>query len=285
MHAVRLYDSPEQFAEMMVRQITEGMGVVVRQQENEPLLLKISLDPNDPADHSQVSLHNAYHTYRAGGDLNVAMDQLNGILSAMRMTSKKEEFFKLDAAYIFPAIREERYVEEAGHDILSEPYLPGLRVIFIEIKDECSKIVNESMLNHNPGLTADKAKRIAYQNLRRSGWQYPRLRLQCPTRNSCTVDVFMENPHPIECQFLLPEISTKRMPANCVIAFSNRQVALMLRSTERMVTEQQVLRLVEKSKFREVVKRSYHLMPNPVSEQLFWIAGGQARLLKAAKVG
>lgn len=80
MSTARLYETPEQFAEMMMKQLRESMQVSVRQEDGEPLLLDISLNPNDPKEKLQISLHNTYRTYRAGGDLNAAIDYLNNII-------------------------------------------------------------------------------------------------------------------------------------------------------------------------------------------------------------
>jgi len=283
MRSVRLYDNPEHFAEMMMRQLSESLNVVVRQREGEPLLLDVELNPDDPNETAQISLHNTYRTYRVGGDLNAAVDYLNNIVRTSNyLRSKKGDVRKLDSAYIFPAIRDERYVDEAGIDspFLSEAYLPGLRVIFLEIKDGCSKIVNRSVLESNPRLTEEKVRRLAYRNLRAAGWQPSRLSLESPFRKSCIVEVFLDNPHPIECQFLLPELSISHMPDNCVIAYTNRKCTMLMHSRERMETMAQARRLVDRSRFREVVKRSYYLMPSPVSLQLYWINNGKAELLE-----
>ncbi|MCD9020241.1 DUF1444 family protein [Cohnella silvisoli] len=282
MRPVRLYDELVQFAEMMMRHLSESMDVTVRQKEEEPLLLEISLKPNNPEEKVQVSLHNTFRTYMAGGDLNAAVDYLNSIIRCSQLVRTKSDVAKLDPAYIFPAIRDERYVKEAAENspFLSEEYLPGLRVIYIEIKDSCSKIVNEAILSHNPRLTVERVKRLAYRNLRSAGWQPSRLSLQSPFHKSCYVEVFMDNSHPVECQFLLPDMASRNLPRNCVIAYTNRKNALMMRSEERMETIAQALRLVEKSRFRDVVKRSCNLLPSPVSERIYWISNGEARLLE-----
>jgi hypothetical protein len=47
-----------------------------------------------------------------------------------------------------------------------------------------------------------------------------------------------------------------------------------------METISQALRLVDKSRFRDVVKRSCRLLPNPVSEEIYWISNGEAKLLE-----
>ncbi|WP_027086252.1 hypothetical protein [Cohnella panacarvi] len=282
MRAARLYDTPEEFAVMIKGHLDNERGMRATLREDEPLLLDVCLS-DDPKDIAQVSLHNSYRTYMAGGDLNTVIDQLNGILNVSNLIREKggEELQKLDAAYIYPAIRDERYVMEAGRNnpFISDAYLPGLRVIFIEIKDSFSKIVTELSLESNPRLTAERVKRIAYRNLRSAGWIYPKLELTSPCRKSCTIDAYTDNPHPIECQFLLQPMAAANLPDHCVIAYTNRKYALLLRSAEPMDTAEQVVRLVEKSRFKEVVKRSFRLLPNPVSMRMYWIRNGQAEWL------
>ncbi len=283
MRAARLYDTPEEFAVMVKGHLDNERGMRATLREDEPLLLDVRLS-DDPDDIAQVSLHNTYRTYKAGGDLNTVIDQLNSILNVSNLIQEKggEELQKLDPTYIYPAIRDERYVTEAGRSnpFISDAYLPGLRVIFIEIKDSFSKIVTESSLESNPRLTAERVKRIAYRNLRSADWVYPKLELTSPFRSTCTIDAYTDNPHPIECQFLLPQMAAAHLPANCVIAYTNRKYALLMRSTERMDTAEQVVRLVEKSRFKEVVKRSFHLLPNPVSMRMYWVRNGQAEWLE-----
>ncbi|WP_373228879.1 DUF1444 family protein [Cohnella sp.] len=282
MRPARLYDAPEQFAEMMMKHLSESMNVLVQKTE-EPLLLEINVNLNDPQEKIQVSLHNTFRTYMASGDMNTAIDYLNDTIRCTElMRTKKDDVVKLDSAYIYPAIRDTRYVEEAGKNVkfISEAYLPGLSVIYLEIKDSCSKIITEASLEYNPRLTEERVKHLAYRNLRTAGWQSSRLTLQSPFRESCCIEVFMDNSHPIECQFLLPEMATSNLPKSCLIAYTNRKTAMIMYSNERMETLSQVMRLADKSRFRDVVKRSCLFRPNPVSEQIYWIHNGEAKLLE-----
>ncbi|MDG0792976.1 hypothetical protein OMP38_20470 [Cohnella ginsengisoli] len=63
MKQARLYDQPEQFAEMMKRHLAASLQIDVRLTEGEPLLLEM----DDKIGKSQVSLHDTYRTYMAGG--------------------------------------------------------------------------------------------------------------------------------------------------------------------------------------------------------------------------
>jgi hypothetical protein len=92
-------------------------------------------------------------------------------------------------------------------------------------------IVTKSMLEANPALTEEKVKRIGYRNLRAEGWSKPKLVLKSPTRTTCTVDVFTDNPFPLECQFLNSDWIREHMPENFLIAFPNRKQTLVMRST------------------------------------------------------
>lgn len=278
----RLYDTPEEFAEMMTRRLSESLQMNVRQKEGEPLLLEIRFDPDNPKGNIQVSLHDSYRLYRASGDLNAAIDYLNDVVRNSRYVSTEDEITRLDPAYIYPAIREERYVEEAGREaaFVSDEYLPGLRQIYLEIKGGCTKILTKSFLACNPHLTEAEVKPLAYRNLQKGGWQPPRLSMRSPLRTSCSVDIYLEPPFPIECQFLLPELAMRRMPSHYIIAFTNRQCTLVMRSKEPMDTARRALELVRESGFNVIVQRSSCFMPYPVSDRLFWVRHGKATQLE-----
>ncbi len=281
MGAARLYDTPEQFAEMMGRQLSESMQVRIEQNEQEPLLMDIYLDPAEPDSHVQVSLHETFQTYMNSGDMNTAIDCLNNLVRTSTSIRSNPEIMKLDASYIYPAIRDDRYVLEAGRDadLVSTPFLPGLREIYLEIKNGCSKMIGESLLQHNPRFTEEKVKRLAYRNLKLAGWHPASLNLKSPTRPSCTIDVYCDPPHPIDCQFSCPDLASRQLPAHYVIAYTNRLYTLVLRSTEPMKTVEQAQRLVKRSKFEEIVKRGYGCLPHPVSRNMYLMSDGKYTLL------
>lgn len=281
MKQARLYETPEQFAEMMMGRLSEGLGACVAQRGEEPLLLEIQMDSGRPEEKAVISLHDVYHTYMASGDLNIAVEHLNNVIRTSNFTRSMQDRCILDTKYIYPAVRNERYVEEAGgeYEFLSDAFLPGLRIVYLEIKDEITKIINKSLLEQNPVLNEENVRTLAFANLKAAGWQKPRMRLKVPFRMSCTVDVYMEHPHPIECQFLLPAWK-RHMPTHCVIAFTNRMTMMVMHSTERMDTLERAMRLVEKTRFRDVVKRSVHFMPGPVSPNIYWVHNGAAQLME-----
>ncbi len=281
MGAVRLYDTPEQFAEMMGRQLIESMQTSVSYNKEEPLLLDVYLDPGDSNSHVQVSLHNTFYTYMNSGDLNHAIDCLNDLVRTSSSVQANPEIMKLDAGYIFPAIRDERYVLEAGRDakLVSTPFLPGLREIYMEIKGNCCKLIGESLLQHNPRFTEEKVKHLAHKNLRVAGWHPPSLTMGSPTRPTCVVEVYMDPPHPIDCQFTSPFMAAGELPDEYVIAYTNRQQTLVFYSTEQMNTIERALRLVKRAKFTEVVNRSFACIPYPVSRNMYLVSGGETSLL------
>ncbi|WP_217598097.1 hypothetical protein, partial [Cohnella sp. GbtcB17] len=80
-----MYDQPEQFAEMMKRHLAGSLQIEVRMTEGEPLLLEM----DDKIGEAQVSLHNTYQTYMAGGDLNAAVDYLNDIVRRSKLACEK----------------------------------------------------------------------------------------------------------------------------------------------------------------------------------------------------
>ncbi|SFB54435.1 hypothetical protein SAMN05216312_112174 [Cohnella sp. OV330] len=281
MKQARLYDQPEAFAEMMKRQLAESLQIDVRMTEGEPLLLEM----DDKIGTAQVSLHDTYRMYMAGGDLNAAVDYLNNIVRNSRIAAeKKDEIEKLDPFYIYPALREEAYAEalrkQAGG--LSADRLPGLREMYLEIKDGLTKVITTGMLEMNPDVREEELRKIAYRNLRREGWQEPQMRL--PTLlGSCRLEVYMHDTHPAECQFLDPELNKHLGRNPYLVAFTNRKTVMVLRADEAMETLRQAQRLAEESGFRTMAKRSVALMPSPVSDRVYWVRDGKAGLLPPSK--
>ncbi|THF77550.1 hypothetical protein [Cohnella fermenti] len=282
MGAVRLYDTPGQFAEMMVRQLSESTGFEIRSKEGEPLLLEVALNSEiHPDGQAEISLHQTYDTYMAGGDLNTAIDYMNKMVRLSAHMREGVDMNKIDPARIYPAIRDERYVKEARRamQMVSDPVLPGLRIVYMEVHEDYCKIVTEQMLADNPELDVEKVKKLAFDNLKAAGWVEPELRLDSPVRPTCVVQVFNEPPHPIDCQFLIPEWTSRYLPSEYVIAFTNRKTVQILQSTESMNTLHRARDLAVKSRFKDVVERSCRLMPSPVSDRMYWVKAGKARLL------
>lgn len=287
MRQALLYEKPEDFAKMMASQLRETSGMNVESTAGEPLLLLMSPSGEPTEGKMHVSLHGAYQTYMAGGDLNDAIDHLNDIARTTAYMAEVKNEIRFDPAYLFPAIRDEEYVLESAKtcDSYSEPCLPGLRTIFLEIKDGVTKVAGNTLLRLQPHLTQERVRRLAYRNLNARGWMEPKLVLKSPALPSCTIEFFSDYDHPIDAQFLLPDLRRGNMPDNVVLAFTNRQTAVLMHSTEQMETAEQVMRLVRLSKFREVVRRSVHFLPYPVSDRMYWIRDGEALLLdgKAAR--
>jgi len=282
MGAVRLYDKPEQFAEMMARQLSESLGLKVGSKIEEPLLLEILLDDADRQDGKAViSLHQTYDTYMAGGDLNTAVDYMNNIARTTVHLRMENEMKKIDPARVYPAVRDERYAKEAGREspILSDPFLPGLRIVYLEVHEDFCKIITRKLLDENPGLDEEEVKKRAYANLKASGWVEPSMRLPHPNRPTCVLQVFADPPHPIDCQFLVPEWISRYLPSQYLIAYTNRKTVLLLQTGERMDTAHQARDVAVKSAFKEMVERSCRLMPSPVSDRIYWVNNGKAKLL------
>lgn len=281
MNAARLYETPAEFAEMMIGQLTEVSGIQVSAREEDPLLLDLLNDLNKPDEKSQISLHETYRVYLNTGDLNMAINYLNGVVRTIDYTRMgNEQMMTIDARYLYPAIRNERVVTDQEHmELLSEPFLPGLRMVFLEIKDNVVKMVSKSMLDYNPRFTEEKIRRIAKSNLRAEGWHRPNLTLTSPTRKSCTIDVYNEYPYPIDYQFFIVEIASLHMPESYVISYTNRRMMITRHTSERMDTMERACELVRKSKFEEVARRSCRVMPGPVSDRVYWVHRGKAVLL------
>lgn len=279
MRQARLYNHPDEFAGMMMKHLSEALSVSVQQQEGEPLLLKAQINGEDIV---HMSLHNVFRTYMNTGDLNTAIDYLNGMISSYSACQSEEEMLLLDTSRIFPALRERRYVEEAGHgmEILTDDSIEGMNVIFLELKEGYSKVVSKSLLAHHPRLTEEKVKRLAYKNLGYEGWTKPSMTLQSPTRRSCFVEVYNGDVFPIECQFLNADIARNRVVDSYLIAFTNRETTLLMRTTERMETRTEAARLAKKARFTDVVRRSHLVMPHPVSDRIYWSHHGRFQLLE-----
>lgn len=280
MKQARLYDTPEQFAGMMMRHLSEALKARACQAEDEPLLLKVSFIGKDEGE-SRISLHNAYQTYINTGDLNQAIDHLNGIISSTNACQSEKTMMEIDLSCIYPALRDTRYVEEAGREMkfITEQSIPGLNIVYLELKRGFSKIINYPLLNNHHKLTEERVKRIAYRNLRSEGWTSPSMSLPSPSRKSCVFDVYIDNPFPIECQFLNHDLSKANTPDNYLIAFTNRATTLAMRSTEKMDTAKLALHLAKQAQFNEIVRRSYLVMPHSVSDHIYWSNNGKFQLL------
>lgn len=275
---VRLYDKPLDFAEMMARHLHGALGMAVQPQAEEPLLLDVVYDPADPEERAQISLHNTFATYMRTGDLNAAIDYLNGAIRvSLDLRDRLEEVVKLDPAFIYPALRDSRYVEEAGQasGMLGDDSLPGLKVVYLDIKGSYSKVIGKALLERQPRLTEARVRRVAYRNLKSEGWMPPKLSLQSPFQASCRIEVYTDNPYPVECQFLQADWVGKHLPGEFLVAFPNRKYALLMRSDERMDTKEKAARLAKRAKFDDVVRRSHRLMPDPVSERIYWAHEGR----------
>ncbi|MFC4775765.1 hypothetical protein ACFO9Q_03105 [Paenibacillus sp. GCM10023252] len=288
MRQALLYETPEQFAHMMMKHLEDGLGMQVKQKdgEGEPLLLEViavSGGTNGahagpaPGDGMVVSLHSTYQTYCHAGDLNLAINYLNGIISTVMYTSNHEEVMRIDSAYLFPDIRETEYVTEAGKDMefVTEEPVPGLSVIFLEIKSVNNKIVNNSMLALNPRLTEERMKRLAYSNLRGQGWTKPSMQIPSPALPSCTIQAYVNERFPLSCQFLNQSWLKEHMSESFLIAFTNRKQTMVLRSAEAIETAEAAVRMAKHSKFDEIVRRTYRVMPQPVSEAIYWVHNGR----------
>jgi len=283
---VRLYDRQEDFAEMMAQQMRSSLQLEVRPQTEEPLLLDIVFDASKKDERAQISLHNTYTTYMRTGDLNTAVDYLNAsIRVSLDLKNRVQEIVKLDPAYIYPAIRDSRYVDEAGaaSGMLGDACLLGLKVVYLEIKNGYSKVISKALLEHHSRLSEERVRRIAYRNLKSEGWTPPKVTLPSPFRESCHVEAYMDNEYPVECQFLQPDLARAYLPANFLLAFPNRKYTLLMRSEERMDTMEQALRLARKARFHDAVWRNHRLMPDPVSDRIYWAHEGRFEPLDSSK--
>ena len=126
MNTVRIYEKPEQFAEMMQGQLREATGMRVQPKGDDPLLLEVWPDTSRPEEKVEISLHETYSIYLNTGDLSMAVDYLNGMVrSTLYVQQHEEKLMTIDARYLYPAVRDERYVlENEDMGFVSEPFLP-----------------------------------------------------------------------------------------------------------------------------------------------------------------
>lgn len=278
----RVYETPQEFAEMIRRRLEGELGIRFQSVDGNPLLLNLMEEGSEDEVLGQISLHNTYQTYMNTGNLNAAIDYLNSIIQMIEETRDRldEAVSHLDLVNVYPALREKAYVEATVSDTISEEALPGLAIVYLESKNGYSKIMNRTMLQANPRLTEEAVKQIAHDNLRTEGWTEPKLKLPNPLRKTCTVDVYTDNPIPIECQFLNSELIRTHMPNTYLIAFPNRETTLVMRTTEAMNTRKRAIELAKVSRFQDVVKQSYYTMPSPNSMNIYWYHAGKYQLLE-----
>jgi|GEM_PF-2481433 len=278
---MRKYDTPRDFADRLVKKLQDSIAGVVRQEADDPLLLHI-LDDEQKGELFRISLHNAYQSYMNSGNLEVASHYVDNIIRTTQSAHRggyDEVMLQLDLTHVYPVLRDRAYVERAGGDVIYDDALPGMKMIYIESNEGFSKLVNRGALEFNPGVTEERVKWAAHHNLRSEGWISPKLSLPCPHKPSCTVDVYLDNPVPIECQFLIPRRSQLHMPDHYLISFPDRKTTLVMHTVEAMDTAEKAIRLAKESRFTDVVRRTFLVMGSPNSQNIYWSHRGEFTLL------
>lgn len=282
----RLYANEVEFATMMRGHLKQSLRLDVESKENEPLLLEIRMERDGKPEKAEVSLHATYASYMNTGDLNMAINYLNGIIrSTVDIQLLGEEMGRVDTRDVFPALRDKDYVAAAAASmnlVTEETPFEGLSTVFLMDREGYSVLVTKEMVAHTPGLSEEALKQIAYRNMRRLGWDESGLQLPCPKRDSCWVETFISDDLPIEHQFVLPDLYKGKLPSEFLIAFPYRGAALMLRSGESMGTRKEAMALARKSVFMEVVRRSFLAMPGPNSPRIYHYSDGEYRYLTRA---
>lgn len=230
-----------------------------------------------------ISLHYAYQAYLNSGNFNIALHSLDDIVQKVIAACQEPRdlaMAKLDMSAIFPALRDSAYVEQSYSRAICEDALPGFKKVYLEASNGSSKIINEGILERNPGLTREWIERIAHLNLRSVGWTRPRLSIPSSTRQSCTIDVYMDNLVPVECQFLDPELTRIYLPDVYLISFPAQYTSIVMYSSEKMNTIDQAVRLAKRSGLVNIVHGSYYSTSSPNNRNIYWVYGGAVFLLK-----
>ncbi len=274
------HSTPEEFAEMIRRHLSQTLKIKMGRDGKDPLLLELELGGKGGGK-SRISLHHAFRTYRNSGDWNTAVRYLNGIVDSAAACRNEREMAQIDLSCVYPALRAARFVEEAGKeaDLIAEPGLPGLDKIYLELKPGFSKMMSRPLLGNQRHVTEEKLKEIASRNLQWKGWMRPNMTLSDTRRESCVFDVYLDPPYPVECQFLNSDLTKVHMPDTYLIAFPNRSTTLVMRSTEAMETAEAARESAKQAQFAALVRRSYSVMPHPVSDRMYWSHKGRIRLL------
>lgn len=277
--AARLYDNAKEFSDMMRRQLIKTLNLKVNAKKDDPLLLMVHIPEHGTDEKVEISLHRAFGTYLNSGDLNGAIDYLNGtILSTLAVSDQREATLQVDTSRVYPALRDKEYVEQAGVTVFDKGNMEGLCTVYLMVKDGFSVIVNSQMLNGN--LSENALKQIAHRNLYKKGWTPSSMQLPFPTAGNCQLETFFaKKGFPIDFQFVRPDLAKGKLPDTFLVAFPNRDLALMMRTEERLETKSEAMKLSKTTRFQEVVKRSHLVMPSPNSGRIYFFSRGEYKYL------
>jgi hypothetical protein len=274
MNQALMYKDPVDFARFMLTHLTERVDVAsISNLGPDPLKVQIGYGSAKGI----LSLHNVWQSYVRTGDLNQAIDFLNGIIHASTYGQQTENM-ALDAERIFPSLRPEGYSRqmETG-DLLCEGRLPGLDTVFMERKDGFTVLINKELLLANPQWDEKSLIHKAYENLRNRGWSAPQLRLPVPFNTvPGEILVFHTEDDPIELQLLVPQLYRPHLPESFLAAFPARYNALVLRTDADMHSASTAKRFALQTGFKEVVKMAFNKEPWPLSRNIYWITGAKA---------
>jgi len=278
MNTAHVYRSPNEFSRFLAAQMESAMNVKLKVSEEDPLTFEVLFHEAKPDEKGLLNLHNVYDTYLKTNDLNAAVDFLNNMAEAMRYSrSVNPDKPTFNPDYIYPALRPRRDIlryNKEGYNLIHYAEVPGMDTVLLERNIGFSMLLNEEMLKSNPEWDKQSLKRRAYQNLRKHGLRQPNIQLQNPLSDHCELWVYQDHPIPVQCQLLLPDMTFGRLPDQFIAAFPNRETTLILKSREDMLTLSAAKRIVKETRMQELVNQSYHVMPYPLSRDIYWISNG-----------
>src|SRR5690606_35581776 len=232
MNSSLIYKNPEDFARFMVPHLEDALNAELKAAGADAMTFDVFYHDGREEEKGELHLHNVYDTYCKTGDLNAAIDFMNGIVEATKYArSQNPEMIRFDPNLIYPVLRPkqdiQRYNEE-GYKLLRYTEIPGMDTVLLERNVGFSLLLNEEMVKANPQWDKLSLKQQAYENLRSRGWIEPNLQLQNPYAENCQVWVYLEPPVPVQCQLFMPELTAGRLPKQFIAAFPNKETTMLL---------------------------------------------------------
>jgi hypothetical protein len=193
-----------------------------------------------------------------------------------------EEIPRLNPNKLYPTLRpiaDVKRMNRDGYGLLYDSEVPGMATVLVERQVGFTLLLSEEMLSKLPEWNKQTIREQAYRNLRKKGWRKPNLLLQSPACERSMMHIYLDTPIPIQCQLLLPDLTCKHLPRSFIAGFPNKETTIILSYQGMMETHEEVRQVAKISKVHELVERSYSVQPYPLSDRLYWIRNGEAKLI------
>lgn len=273
-----LFERRTDFARFMASHLADRLEATLTATEDDPMVFEVRFRDGKEDEKAIIGLHNAYETYRRTGDLNEAIDFMDGIMESSRYVRGMDLDRIFDPNRIFPALRPRHEIMamvKSGFNLLHYSEFPGLETVLIERKVGFTLLLHEEMLASRPQWDKQSIKDRAYGNLRKKGWKKPNLVLQSPFCEESEVHVYLDPPVPIQCQLLMPAMTARHLPESYIAAFPNKDTTMLLTGKDEMSTLAAARKFAGKTQLSSLVERSYSVQPYPLAKELYWIHGGK----------